>query len=453
MFRDKRQKKHSPFFKASILSHFLIITCLSVCQAEEPLSLDLEQCLKIALENNQQILTARENIKNARAIIDENSASAYPELKASADYTRLGNIDEVNFGEQNFSFVPEDNYKLDLNLSQKLYSPKVFEAIKASKTYAKSVDMELEIVRQSIVSLVKESFYKFLLSKELLNIHKESVAQLKRQLDDVKKRFEAGFATDFDVLRAEVQLANAIPDLAKVKYGIEVAKASLSLILGLKHSTQINVVGELIPSHLEITMEEALATALKKRPEFVHMDYTIETLERYAKVAKKEFSPTLRMHGNLSYANDDVEIGQEAEWDYSWSVGVTLDYKIFDGWERRSKVTQALIGVTNAKLDRAQLLNSISLEVKTAYSALTESQELILSQAKNIERAERAYDIARVGNSNGIITELQLLDAQLALTSARVNYSQAVHGFLIARARIEKAMGIAEADFSPEPAG
>ena len=85
MFRDKRQKKHSPFFKASILSHFLIITCLSVCQAEEPLSLDLEQCLKIALENNQQLLTTRENIKNARAIITENSASAYPELKASAD--------------------------------------------------------------------------------------------------------------------------------------------------------------------------------------------------------------------------------------------------------------------------------------------------------------------------------------------------------------------------------
>ncbi|MBE9536283.1 MAG: TolC family protein [Proteobacteria bacterium] len=421
----------------------ILLTLLPAGVYAEKLRLDLQKSIDLALKNNPIVLTARENIHKSSAQIRESSASAYPELDASADYTRIGNNEEVDFGGKSGTLIPDNNYKLDLTLSQKLYSPKVFEAIKASKSYARGVKADLNIAEEAVVTEVKTAYYDLLLSQELLTIHEASVEQLRRHLYDIKKRLEAGFATDLDLLRAEVKLANAMPDLVKARNGIEAARSSLRLAIGLDPDIILNTDSELTYAPFESTLDNLLDRAMKNRPELLQIDATIETQERYAKVEKKEYLPELTMHGNLSYANNDIQLGEDAEWGYNWNVGMTLDYKIFDGKKRSSRVTKALIDASKARLEKKRLLNLIAHEITTTYNSLEEAKTLIASQGKNIETAERAYEIATISHAGGALTQLELLDTQLELTEAKVNRSRVVHAFLIARTQLEKATGMA----------
>jgi outer membrane protein TolC len=187
---------------------------------------------------------------------------------------------------------------------------------------------------------------------------------------------------------------------------------------------------------------------MKNRPELLQIDASIETQERYAKVEKKEYLPTLTMHGNLSYANDDIQLGEDAQWDYNWNVGVTLDYKLFDGKKRSARVTKALIDASNTRLEKRRLLNLIAHEVTTTYNLIEETKTLIASQEKNIETAERAYEIATISHAGGALTQLELLDTQLELTKAKVNRSRVVHAFLIAKTQLEKAAGLARRELN-----
>lgn len=434
------------FYRKTVLfaTALIMLWLLPAAVYSEMLSLDLQKSVELALKNNPAILTAQENIHKSSAEIRESSASAYPELDASVDYTRIGNNEEVDFGGKSGTLVPDNNYKLDLELSQKLYSPKIFEAIKASKSYARGVKAELAVAEEAVITEVKTAYYNLLLSQELLTTHEASTAQLERHLEDVGKRLEAGFATDLDVLRAEVKLANAMPDLVKARNGIEAARSSLRLAIGLDPDIILNTDSELTYAPFESTLNNLLDRAMKNRPELLQIDASIETQERYAKVEKKEYLPELTMHGNLSYANDDIQLGEDAQWDYNWNVGMTLDYKIFDGKKRSARVTKALIDASKARLEKKRLLNLIAHEITTSYNSLEEAKTLIASQEKNIETANRAYEIATISHAGGALTQLELLDTQLELTEAKVNRSRVVHAFLIAKTQLEKATGMAK---------
>lgn len=407
----------------------------------ESISLDLDRCITIALEQNKKILAAKQDVIKTYAQIDENKALAYPDINASADYTRIGNILEYEFNGRKFSFVPEDNYKIDLNIKQKIYSPQVFEAIKASKSFAKTSEVQIEIVKAETVSEVKKAYYFLLLAKKLIKINEESISQLQRNVEDVKKRLKVGIITDYDLLRAEVQLANAMPALTKAKYDYEIAKTSLKLVMGIEPSSSIKIDGKLIYLPLKITFQDAIDNAINERAEIDQINYTIETYERYSNVAKKEAHPTLTMHGDISYANNELSSGGKTNWNYQWNVGITLDYKLFDGGSRKSKIVGSLSDLTNARINKDQIISNIHVEVKTAFSVLMETNELIISQEKGIEKAKRAFEIAKVRNKNGLMTQLELMDVQLALTVARINYSKAIYEYLVALANLKKSIG------------
>ena len=409
--------------------------------AETPL--DLASCIKLALEKNYQVRTGAEMVEKAYAQIDESSSSAWPQLDFKADYTRMGNIAEYELpGGETIAFAPENNYKVGLNLSQKIYSPQVFEAIKASKSFAKSAELEFTIVKEAVVSSVKKAYYLYLFTSAMIDVKQESVEQLKRHADDVSSRLEVGLATDYDLLRAEVQLANATPSLTKAKNAKLLAKAALKLTLGIAADSDLSISGALEYQPYEIALKDAQRIASEKRSELHQLGYEIQTLKSYVNVSKKEMLPQLSLHGGYNYANDGVSTGGEAEWDYNWNLGLSLDYKLFDGWEKSSRVSRNRRDLSAANIKREETSNRLKLEVETAFAKIGEARELIWSQEKNIENATRAFSIAEAGNLNGVISQLELMDAQLALTEARSNYTQAVYDWLIAKVQMDRAMGI-----------
>lgn len=406
------------------------------------LSLDLDSCIKLALEQNRTVMSGREKVKKARAQIDETKASAYPELKASANYTYLGDTESYGSGAGSTFSIQEDNYRLNMSLEQKLYAPEVFEAIKASKTYSNQAATEFEIVRANVSAEVKKAYYRYLYTKEMIAVTEESIGRLERHLDDVKSRFGVGLATDFDVLRAEVQLANTIPSLTADRNAFSRAGNMLKSLLGMKTEEELLIYGALEYAPFEISLKEALGTALTKRPEITYLDYYIKNLKHSVQVSRKESLPSLSLNGNYAYANDKIDMSGESEWGTSWSMGLALEFTIFDGWGNSSRIAAKKSDVRSARIEKDDQLSSIDLEVRTAYNYLGEVRDLIRSQEKNIEKAGRAFEIAEAGNLNGVVTELELQDAQFALTRAKSNYKQAVYDWLVARTELDRAMGI-----------
>ncbi|MDT8318165.1 MAG: TolC family protein, partial [bacterium] len=250
-----------------------------------------------------------------------------------------------------------------------------------------------------------------------------------------------------------VQLANATPSLTKAKNDMLLAKSALKMALGISPDRDLSIRGGLEYTPYDITLEEAHITAAEKRSELHRLAYEIKTFKSYVDVAKKEMLPQLSLHGSYSYANDGLSTDGEAEWDYSWNLGLSLDYKLFDGWEKSSRVEQNRKDLSAATIKREETASMVKLEVETAFAWLGEARELIRSQEKNIENAERAFAIAETGQLNGVISQLELMDAQLALTEARSNYKQAVYDWLIARVQLEKAMGIVMDESSPPLVG
>lgn len=424
------------------LCFFLIFSSLIPLPAggEEPIVLDLEDCVARALENNRTVQAGKETVNNALAQINETRALAWPEVTANADYTYIGNVKSYAFGPTTFA-LEQDNYRLGLNLDQKLYAPEVFEAIKASKSYARQSEMEFVIVKVDAVAEVKKAYYYYLYTKAMIAVSEESVAQLKRHVSDVRSRYDVGLATDFDVLRAEVQLANSIPGLTRNKNAFVLAEKTLKSQLAIEREENIQIEGRLEYVPMEINIDEALKIAFARRPEIAFLDYSIKNLEHNVEVSRKESYPSLSLNGSYAYANDDIDLSGEAKWATSWSVGLNLKVTLFDGWGNRARIVQKSTDVKKAKIQKNELMSSIDIEVRTALSHMAEMRALIRSQEKNIENATRAFEIAETGNLNGVVTELELLDAQLAMTEARSNYKEAVYNWLVALTDLERAMG------------
>ena len=434
-----------PFVKSSKLATLcftLIFTSLliSTVGAEEAIVLDLDGCIARALESNRQIGTGHEKVTRAFEQIKETRAVAWPEVKANADYTYIGDVKSYAFGPDTFA-MEQDNYRIGLSLDQKLYAPEVFEAIKASKSYAGQAEMEFQIVEADVVRDVKKAYYYYLYSKAMITVTEESVAQLERHVGDIQSRYEVGLATDFDVLRAEVQLANSIPMLTKSKNAFVLAKKNLKSQLAMEKEENLHIEGRLEYIPMEISNDEALALAFNKRPEIAFLDYAIKNLEYNVEAIRKSAYPSLSLNGSYSYANDDIDMMGEAEWATSWNVGLSLKVTLFDGWGNKARIAQKSSDVRTAKIEKNELMSAIDLEVRTALSHMAEVRALIKSQEKNIENAARAFEIAEAGNLNGVVTELELLDAQLAMTQARSNYKEAVYNWLVARTDLERAIG------------
>lgn len=436
----------APLIKKSNLAgfyFFLLFTSLFTfpAGAEEIIILDLDACIERALENNRKVGTGHEKVKRAYEQIKETRAQAWPEVKANADYTYIGNVKDFSFGPYNYA-MEQDNYRLGLTLDQKLYAPEVFEAIKASKSFAGQAEMEFQIVETDVVTDVRKAYYYYLYTKAMIAVTEESVHQLERHVSDIKSRYEVGLATDFDVLRAEVQLANSIPALTRSRNAFILAEKSLKSQLAMEKEDGIQIEGTLEYSPMEISLEEALEAAFLRRPEIAFLDYSIKNLEHSVNVSRKEAYPSLSLNGSYAYANDDIDMTGEAEWATSWSVGLSLKVTLFDGWGNKARIAQKSSDVRTAKIEKSELMSAIDLEVRTALSHMEEGNALIESQEKNIENALRAFEIAETGNLNGVVTELELLDAQLAMTQARSNYMEAVYNWLITRTELERAMGV-----------
>jgi len=421
----------------------------------------LQDCVNRALRNSPRVLSAQEEIKRVRGVQTEVTAQALPQLTASGQFqaeedSRL----ESPLGGDIFPTIPglpsidtgdSDpqglTWNVGIQVTQLVYSGgRVQGAIEIARLQEEAAFYELQAAIDDVILDVRRAFYNVLVSRALIEVNQLSVRLLEEELANQKKRRAAGTATKFNVLRAEVELANAKPDLIRARNNLRVSLAELARLMALDADPRrpdllpFRVNGALgVPSKI-YSLPEAMRQAHRNRPELKAQEHQVRIERKRLDVDRAGLLPELSVFGGYDVIGN--RFGKFGDSTDGFIGGVQAEWAIFDGLETKGKMDATRARIAQAEYSEADLRRQIELEVRQAYSQLVEAVEFEASQRKNVESAAESLRLANARYNAGVGIQLDTLDSRFALTEAQTNQLQARYDYSVALADLEHAIGI-----------
>ena len=437
--------------------------------AQEPRVLTLEESIEIAKQGNLTLQTAEQNLKAAEAQVRAARAGLLPRITASGNYTYFKDIQKsVIQAEGGFGFPPpgremdapeppsadnesdlielefgaHHNVQGTASLTQPIFAwGRYYYGYQAAKLNYQARQRDVDAAYNQLRLDVSEAFYGALVAQEFVRVAQQSVSLVEEQLAVAEASFEAGAATNFDVLRAKVQLANAKSQRIRAQNGVQTAKNAYKTVLNLPLSEYISVKGTLeIPENHKIPtldLDSLIQQALENRPEVQRTQFTEYAARKQIDIAKTRSRPDLGFFTNYQISQNE----RLTEMNRIWSLGVQINIPIFDGFATRAAVQQTESALEQVQLGGTQVKVGVEFEVRAAYLNLRGAETIIEVQREAVTQAHESVRIANLQFQNGIITTVALTDTQLALAQAEVNRLQAYHDYIVGFARLEKAIG------------
>jgi outer membrane protein len=411
----------------------------------QPLS--VLQCLNFALNQNATILKAKNDLEASQGVVVQTRAVALPQLTASGQYKYTDPNAIEAF--PNSPGSPNQNWNAGIQLVQSIYEGgKIIAAIKAAGATKKQALAQYQTAVDNTLLNVRLAYYDTLLAAQQITVHEASVNLLQKELEDQQHRLDAGTVPKFNVLRAEVAVANERPNLIQAKNNYRIAKNNLSNLLGydlprdIWEDVPLNLSDSLDDLPFAVNLPDAIQQALGKRSELVALRKTEELQQLNVTSAKSGYKPTVSVFAGYGWYNAQFTAPVTLDHDISgWSAGAQLQWDIFDGMLTEGKVTQAKSLYEKSKNDLTDQSRQIELEVRTDYSDFIEAKEILDSQEKVQEEADEALREAKSRTDAGTGTQLDVLDSETALTQARTTQIQALHDYDTARAKLQRAIG------------
>ncbi len=429
----------------------LAILAPAVLSAQEPkptVVLTVEEAIAMALQQNPFHLASREKIAQARAGVRQAVSGFLPTLNAQGSDT----LDEKLFVLEFPSMVPGEpptrmtidftkDYQMAFSFGLPLYAGGRLTAGYRQAGYGLKASQEsVRLSEQETVLEAKRAFYGYLLAKEFSAVAEEGLALAEKFMENVKNLHAVGMASKFDLLRSEVQVANLKPQAIRARNSVDVAALGLKTVCGIDLDVPVEVKGELVAPPLDAEARDVVAEALEQRPEIRQLDYQRSMAGESLKIARGSVLPTLALGGQYSVWADALNF-RKGTWQNYYTISLSLSLPIFNGFESRARIGQSKAALRELDWTRKGLSNAIAFEVRQSVLNLNQARETLLSQERNVEQAREAVRIAELNYAEGLATNLDVSTAQVALSQARTNYSQALYDCVISQAQLEKAVG------------
>jgi outer membrane protein len=409
--------------------------------------LSLTDCLNVALQQNATILKAKNDLDAQYGVVVQTRAVALPQVQATGQYkdTDPNAIESFPGG----AMQPHQNWNAGVQIVQTIYEGgKMVAALRAATATKQQALAQYQTVIADTLLGARVVYYDVLLAAQQITVHEASVNLLQKELEDQQRRYDAGTVPHFNVLRAEVAVANERPALIRARNNYRITKNNLSNLLGYNLPREIwddiplNLTDTLDAAPYQVDLPAAIQQALARRTELVAARKTAELQRLNVVNAKAGYKPTVQVFAGYNWYNAQFTQPVELDHDiHGWNAGGQLSWDIFDGMLTRGKVVQAKALYEKSRTDVDDKGRQIELEVRTAYSDFIEAREVLESQQKVQEQADEALREARARADAGTSTQLDVLDAETSLTQARTTQIQALHDYAVARARLERAIG------------
>ncbi|HPX79892.1 MAG: TolC family protein [Bacteroidales bacterium] len=433
-----------------ILLFVLCSTVWTPLRGQDSLRVDLETALEIALSESPVIRIADRDIERAMYARKESQAGLWPGISASGVYNRTlkKQVMVMDFGGESLeiSVGTDNNWMGGVSLSLPLVAPALWKTVQLS---ALDIDMAVEKARSSrlsMISAVKQAFFSYLLAKDSYVVLKRNYNNVALNTKTVTDKYEQGMASEFDKLRAEVELKNQRPNLLAAETAIELASMQLKALMGLDIEYPVIFEGTLTQFEEEVTPEGMLparAYSLEKNSDLAQLSIQKEQLELALKLTKASFLPTLSLSSNYQYSsmNNNFKFSEYHWFPYS-TASLALSIPIFSGFKRQQQVRQRNLNLQSLEDSRINSERNLRLSVKNCLNEMSNAVEELASNKENVIMAEKAYSISQKQFEVGMGTWLDLSASELALTQARLAYHQSIYRYLFNMAELEKILGI-----------
>ncbi len=440
-----------------VLATALIWAGRSVAQEGEmqhggTLTLDLETALEIALSENPTIKSADMEIERFDYVRRETLGNHLPSLSAAGQYSFNIIKQEMARG---MSFGADMSAMINGDLQIPLVVPAVYASLKLNRTQQALAVEQARSSRIDLVSSVKKSFFQIMLLERSYEVLRESENTMKATVENTRSMFEAGLASEYDLLTAEVQLSNLQPSLITTGNSISVSKQMLKMYLSVPEEVEIELTGSLSDHVDELWRTPDPAAALDGNSELRQLDYQQTMVSQQIRLANAARLPVLAAYGSLTFSGQDQTLGfgltpeggmgvvatSKWWWQKPFTTGFSLSVPIFSGFKNTNKVKQLRNQVSQIELQKDYLRRAKQLEVRTAVNNLISARETMAANEKTMVQAEKAHSIARTRFDAGTGTMLEVNQAQLNVTQSRLNHTQAIYDLLAARADYEKVVG------------
>jgi outer membrane protein len=434
----------------------IVVSTMTVLVAQESVSskeLTLEEAIRIGLQQNKDLATARLEVDKADARVREAIGNALPAIDFSGRYTKalekpvffLPDFQDLNSGRTVPIRIGSD-HAIDMTLSarQILFNSAVFIGVGASKTYSAVARDLYRAKAHETVARIQKAYYGAVLAGEFAELMRSNLNNSNENLRTVTLLTQQGLLSEYDFLRASVGVANLRPVVIQAENSYALALDGLKAVMGVGPSEQFHIKGQLT---FEPVDETLLATAPERvivsNPSLGAMRKQIDVNKAYKGAYRSDYLPTLAAFGNYQYqlAKNSLNIST-ADFQRSSLVGLSLTFNLFEGFQTSARVEQAELEVRKTE----EQVSNLEINLRTFIHSLTlqinQARQRIEAQEKTVEQAEQGYKIAGTRLRSGSGTQLEVNDAQLALNQAKVNKIQAIYDYLVAVAELHQALGV-----------
>ncbi len=422
----------------------------------DSLSLTLDKAIEIALSENPSIKVADKEIERVDYSRKEAWAGMIPSISGEGSYNRnvkkpviflpeggFGGSAPGGGGSNTIEIGSDNSYTASLSASMPLFNMALFRSIQMTEI---EMEQALESARQSRVNMVSEvrrAYFNCLLANDSYRVMKRSFENARENYESTKSMFEQGAAAEYDVIRAEVQLRNLEPSLTEAKNGRKVSTLMLKILLGMDNGVYLKFEDKLEAfNNLIERMPAHPQDDISNNSELRLLDIQGLQLDKQFDLTRAQRFPTLSAFLNYQYQAqaDNFEFGQ-----YNWVnpvvAGLQLQIPIFSGFSKSYQEKQVQISMEQLEFQRDNVARQVTASVLNAFTSMEAAAERVESGKVAVRQAERGFKISQTRYQAGAGTLLELNDAEVAMTQARLNLNQARFDFLSARAEYEKVLG------------
>jgi outer membrane protein TolC len=412
----------------------------------------LDQAVITALRRNPAVLSALEEIKRTKGVIIQISATALPQIGPNMTWQwtdpNLGSAAGViGAGGGGRGRGSDIFYRIDVSGTQLIFSYSKVPEIRGTFFQRDSAYFALRNTVDQTIANVKTQFYQVIVNRELIVVQEDSVNLLDSQLKDQQNRFEAGTVPRFNVLQAQVQLYNQIPQLIAARNNYRISVLTLAKTLGLDfnpargNTAPMRATGDLPYVPRKVDLLAAIEEGKRNRPFLKEQRANVLNAIEQVHVAIGSWLPNINATGGGAWVSSSIN-SSFGDVSKGWLTTVTGSWPIWDSGMAWGKIKQQRAILSQQEITYDDDVRQVELEIQQAASNLQQNRELIVATEKNLETAAEALRLSKARLDAGAGTQLDVLNAQTQLTTAQSNYLQALFGYNQSLAEFDRVTGI-----------
>ncbi len=400
----------------------------------------LNKAIEMALTNQPLLNEAEAQINAVDAKIKQSESLFYPNVDANISYTRIGPVPTFNFGGNKINLAPYDNYDAHITASHLLYDFGKRDAlVELSKSYKLSSEDKIDLIKNNLGYQTVKAFYSVLFFQKAIDVKNKQIDNLNKHIDLTRKMVESGSATDFDILTTKVKLAAVQNQKTDMENAFKQAKIYLKGLMGIPDQKEINISGDFFADTTMYNSDSLIIKAFTQRSELVLAKDNVKSAKLNKDLISTENNPLLNIFAQGGFKNGyPMDLNKIRG---NWTVGINARIPIFDGNLKENKVEEAEANMKSASAKILELERNIKTDVQKSVADYNSNLAKFKTTELQVEQAKQAVDRAEIRYRDGVITNLDLIDAETSLSGAELQYVQVLYNNVLKYYKVSQAIG------------